>query len=129
MNFAYLQQLLDRLQTKLLVVPTGIWLAALFIPVVLALFSKRSIPLLGSALSAGIAALVMLKPNSSMFILATGAYVGSFLVAIFGIQLRRNESAVQAELKKLRSSVNAVMEEGDRRFTAELKERDKLPPT
>ena len=127
MQIGNLQLWFDRLQSFLPNIPNEIWLAAFFVPVVLALFSRRSFALLGSVLTAGVALLVMLRPNSVTFIIATGAYASSFLVAIFGIQTKRKDLAVRKELLRLRSELRDLREAYKRQFLLELKGHDKIP--
>jgi hypothetical protein len=121
MQITYLQPWFDRLDSFLPNVPKEIWLAAFFLPIVLALFSRRTVVFLGSVLTAGIALFVVLEPNSVTLIVATGAYAGSLLVAIFGIQTRRRHLAAHAELISLRSKLNDLKMAEERRFLVELK--------
>jgi hypothetical protein len=121
MQITYLQLWFDRLNSFQPNVPKEIWLAAFFLPVVLALFSRRTVVFLGSVLTAGIALFVVLEPNSITLIVAAGAYAGSLLVAIFGIQTRRNDSAVHAKLSFLKSKFNDLRMAEERSFLADLK--------
>lgn len=121
MQITYLQLWFDRLNSFQPNVPKEIWLAAFFLPVVLALFSRRTVVFLGSVLTAGIALFVVLEPNSITLIVAAGAYAGSLLVAIFGIQTRRNDSAVHAKLRFLNSQFNDLRMAEERSFLADLK--------
>ena len=121
MQITYLQPRFDRLDSFLPNVPKEIWLAAFFLPIVLALFSRRTVMFLGSVLTAGIALFVVLEPNSVTLIVATGAYAGSLLVAIFGIQTRRRHLAAHAELISLRSKLNDLRMAEEQRFLVELK--------
>ena len=121
MQITYLQPWFDRLDSFLPTVPKEIWLAVFFLPIVLALFSRRTVVFLGSVLTAGIALFVVLEPNSVTLIVATGAYAGSLLVAIFGIQTRRRHLAAHAELISLRSKLNDLKMAEERRFLVELK--------
>jgi ABC-type transport system involved in multi-copper enzyme maturation permease subunit len=125
MQITYLQLWFDRLDSFLPNVPKEIWLAVFFLPVVLALFSRRTVVFLGSVLTAGIALFVILKPSSITLIVAAGAYAGSLLVAIFGIQTRRKNSAVHTNLMRLQSQLNTLKNAEEQRFFAELKERGK----
>ena len=125
MQIAYLQLWFDRLDSFLPNAPKEIWLAAFFLPVVLALFSRRAVVFLGSMLTAGIALFVILKPSSITLIVATGAYAGSLLVAIFGIQTSRKDSAVYAKLMRLQLKFNTLRNAEEQLLLAELKERGK----
>jgi len=80
---------------------------------------------LGSVLTAGIAILVVLEPNSVPLVVATGAYAGSLLVAIFGIQTRRRSLAAKAELMSLRSKLMDLKMAEEQRFLVELKRNGK----
>lgn len=120
MQITYLQLWFDRLNSFQSNVPKEIWLAAFFLPVVLALFSRRTVVFLGSVLTAGIALFVVLEPNSITLIVAAGAYAGSLLVAIFGIQTRRNDSAAHANLMILQSKFNDLRVAEERRFLVDL---------
>ena len=121
MQITYLQPWFDRLDSFLPNVPKEIWLAAFFLPIVLALFSRRTVMFLGSVLTAGIALFVVLEPNSVPLVVATGAYAGSLLVAIFGIQTRRRSLAAKAQLMSLRSKLMDLKMAEERRFLVELK--------
>src|ERR1039457_3970519 len=121
MQITYLQPWFDRLDSFLATRPKEIWLAAVFLPIVFAVFSRRTAVFLGSVLTAGIALFVVLEPNSVTLIVATGAYAGSLLVAIFGIQTRRRHLAAHAELISLRSKLNYLKMAEERRFLVELK--------
>src|SRR5450759_4837817 len=125
MQITYLQLWFDRLNSFQPNVPKEIWLAAFFLPVVLALFSRRQVVFLGSVLTAGIALFVILKPSSITLIVATGACAGSLLVAIFGIQTSRKDSAVYAELMRLQLKFNTLRNAEEQLLLAELKERGK----
>jgi hypothetical protein len=125
MQITYLQLWFDRLNSFQSNVPKEIWLAAFFLPVVLALFSRRTVVFLGSVLTAGIALFVVLEPNSITLIVAAGAYAGSLLVAIFGIQTRRNDSAAHAKLMILQSKLNDLRMAEEQRFLVDLKRAGK----
>ena len=127
MLIANLQIWFDRLMSFLPNIPNEIWLAAFFVPVVLALFSRSNFALLGSVLTAGVALFVVLRPNSGTFIIATGAYASSFLVAIFGIQTKRKDLAARTELMRLRSELGALRDAYERQLLVELNGDDKMP--
>ena len=65
MQITYIQRWFDVMQSYFANIPNEFWFVAFFIPVALALFSRRTIVLLGSVLTAGIALFVMLKPELS----------------------------------------------------------------
>ena len=108
-------------------IPIAIALAAFLIPIVLALFSKRTIVFLGCMLIAAIALSVLLHPSSIASIMGAGAYVGSILLAIFGIQMRRKASAVHTELMNFRSELDELRSIEETRYLSELKKGRKKP--
>ena len=123
MHINDLQLWFDRLGSFLLDAPQEIWLAAFFLPIVLALFSRRTLVFLGSVLAAAIGLVVILKLASITLVVATAAFVSSFLLAIFGIQARRKESAMQTELMSLREETNELRNSVEQHFLAKLNER------
>jgi len=122
---AYLQIWFDRLGFYITNIPLEILFAGFFLPVILALFSKRASVFLGSVLTAGISLLIILRPSGITLIIAVGAYAGSLLVAICGIQSIRKESAIRAELKSLRSDLNDLRIAEERSYFSELKKDNK----
>ena len=115
------QAWLEKLDWAASNVPVQYWVAAFFLPVVLALFSGRFIVFLSAALIAGVALLLLLKLGSVTLIIAISAYVGSLLVAIFGIQARLKDSATRRELINLRVELDELRTTVGRHYVADLK--------
>lgn len=123
MNAGYLYPWLERFDSLQPNMPKAIWIAAFLFPILLALFSRRSMVFLGCTLTATVAAIIALEPSSIGATIALGAYFGSILVAISGMQNRRRDSARDAELKSLRSKINRLIVEEERKFVVDLKTR------
>jgi len=108
-------------------------LAALLLPVVLAILSRQVIATLGCALLAAIAFCALVSPSNASAVLATGLYVGSLMVALSGVLARRKAAKFQAEIASLRSDVNRILAAEESRFLSELRsssrERNPNMPT
>jgi len=96
-------------------------LAALLLPIVLAILSKRVIVVLGSFLLAVLALWAFVTPTNIAIALVTGGYFGSLMVALSGVFARRRAEAIRAELTGLRSDVDELLSAENRRFLLELK--------
>jgi hypothetical protein len=116
-----MQSWFDQWAALLSSVPEEMALAALLLPVVLAIFSKRVIVVLGSFLLALLALCAFVAPTNMAVTLVTGSYFGSLMVALSGIFARRRAEAIQAEFSRLRSDVNELLAAENRRFLLELK--------
>src|SRR5262245_32789930 len=95
--------------------------AVLLLPVFLAMFSRRILILSGAILLAGIALLSVLEPAYLSTIVAVSAYIGCVVLSILGIQARRRDATIKAELMALRKIVNEVQQAESRRIVAELR--------
>jgi hypothetical protein len=96
-------------------------LAAMLLPVVLAIFSKRVIIIVGCLLLSVIAFYVFVSPSNMPVTLAFGVYLGSLIIALSGIAAHRKAKYLQVELEKLRTNVNDLTAADERRFLSELK--------
>jgi len=123
MQFPNFQPWFDKLDSLLSAVPIEIALVAFFIPIVLALFSKRIVVFFSCVLIAAIALSTFLHPITSIVVL--GAYFSSILLAIFGINASRQASAVSTELINLRSELDEMKSIDERRYLVELKKRER----
>src|ERR1700676_4005158 len=70
-------------------IPEGVALAALLVPVVLAIFSGRVFVLLGCLLLTTISFCALVAPANIPVILAAGVYLGSVIIALSGIVARQ----------------------------------------
>jgi hypothetical protein len=102
-------------------VPETAALAAILLPVVLAIFSKQIIIVMGCLLLSVIAFYVFVAPSNMAVTLAFGAYLGSLITALSGIAAHRKAKSLQVELERLRTNVNDLMATDERRFLSELK--------
>jgi len=121
MQFPNFQPWFDKLDSLLSAVPIEIALVAFFIPIVLALFSKRIVVFFSCVLIAAIALSTFLHPSSITSIVVLGAYFSSILLAIFGINASRQASAVSTELINLRSELDEMKSIDEKRYLVELK--------
>ena len=126
---------LDRLTTLVSETPEELAFAAVLVPIVLAIFSKRPIAIWGSTLLAIITLCVFVAPSNSAAVLATGVYLGSLILALSSIVSRRKGRALQAEvaslrkdMDRLRGDVTMLSHAEQRRFMRELnKQSDDVP--
>jgi hypothetical protein len=118
---------LDEWAALLSRVPEGVTLAVVFLPVALAIFSKRITVVLACILLAIIIFCAFVVPSNTTVVLATGIYLGSLIVALSGIGARRKAGAVQAELASLREDVNGLLAAEERRYLTELRSTTKDP--
>jgi len=128
-----LQSWLDQWAGLLSGAPEGWALAALLLPLVLAIVSRQIAAALGSILLAAIALCAFVSPSKATAVLATGFYLGSLIVALSGILARRRAGQFQAELTSLRADVSRMLAAEESRFLSELrsssKERNPGMPT
>ena len=96
-------------------------LAAILLPVVLALFSKRITIIVGCVMLSVIAFYFFVAPSNTAVTLAFGAYLGSLIIALSGIAAHRKARSFEVELETLRRNVNNLMAADERRFLSELK--------
>ncbi len=115
-----LQSWLDQWATLLSKVPEAIPLAAILLPVVLAIFSKRLIVVLGCILLAVIAFCAFVAPANVANTLATGIYLASLVIAVSGIVAPREARVLQAEIASLRLELNQLQVREGNRFMREL---------
>jgi hypothetical protein len=111
---------LNELEFALVDAPKEIVLSACFLPIMLAIISRRAFVFLGSVLLASIALLVVVQPSSIAATIEIGAYVGSVIIALLGIYARRKDAAIHAELTNLRVEVNQLHHAEQRRFISQL---------
>ena len=116
-----LQSYLDQWAAFLSGLPQGIVFAALLLPIVLGVFSKRVIVLLACMLLAAIAFCAVVAPTSIAVTLATGAYFGGLIVAVAGMGARRRTGALQAKLANLRADVDRLLSAEERHYLTQLR--------
>ena len=68
-----------------------------------------------------LASFLPIEPHSVFLIAAAGAYLAAILLAVYGVQIRREHSAIRAKLADLESKVENLRQVEERRFFAELK--------
>ena len=106
-------------------IPEGVTLAALLLPVVLAIFSRRFIAILGSLLLAATCLCALVAPANITVTLATSLYLGSLLTALSGIVARQKAKALQSEFAQLREDVERLLNDEQKRFLKQLKSSKK----
>jgi hypothetical protein len=112
--------------------PEAVALAAMLLPIALAAFSKRLIVLLGCVLLAVVSFCALITPSDIAVTLATGAYLGSMIIAVSGVVARRKAGIRRAEfvrlredVKHLREDVKHLLNDQQRRFLTSLKSSEK----
>ena len=123
-----LQSWLDQLAVLLSRVPQGITLAAILLPVALAIFSRQMVAVLGCILLAVTAFCALVAPSNTAVTLASGAYLGSLIIALAGIVARRKAGAleaIRAEFASLRKDVERLSAAEQRRVLIELRSSPK----
>ena len=109
--------------------PEGVALAALLLPVALAIVSRRTFVLVGCTIGAIIAFCTFVAPAyAAVKFSATGIYLGCVIIALFGIVSRRKAAALhtdiaqlQAQFAQLRRDVDNLLAAEDRRFLSGLR--------
>jgi hypothetical protein len=99
---------LSRWATLVSETPEELAFAAVLVPIVLAIFSKRPIAIGGSTLLAIIALCVFVAPSNGAAMLATGIYLGSLILALSSFVARRKAKALQAEVASLRKDMDRL---------------------
>ena len=102
-------------------VPETSALAAILLPVVLAIFSKRIMIVVGCLTLSVIAFYFFVAPSNMALTLAFGVYFGSLIIALSGIAAHRKAKSVQVELARLRKNVNDLLAADERRLLGQLK--------
>ena len=112
--------------------PEAVALAAMLLPIALSAFSKRLIVLLGCILLAVVSFCALVTPSEIAVTLATGAYLGSVIIAVSGLVARRKARIRRAEFARLREDVKHLREDAkhllndqQRRFLTSLKSSEK----
>jgi hypothetical protein len=102
-------------------VPETVALAAVLLPVVLAIFSKRLIIVVGSLIFSLIAFYFFVARSNMAVTLAFGVYLGSLIIALSGIAAHRRAKSFQVQLEKLQRNVNDLLAADERRLLSQLK--------
>jgi hypothetical protein len=111
-------------------IPEDVALAAVLVPIALAIFSTRAIAMWGSTLLAMIALCAFVAPATGTAILAIGVYLGSLILALSSIVTRHKSKTLQADVARLRKDmdrsrgdVNILSHAEQRRFMRELNQQ------
>ena len=115
------QSWLDQWAALLSRLPEGVAIAAILLPVVLAIFSRRMVVLVSCIIGAVIVFCTFVAPSYAAVILAAGVYLGSVIVALTGIVSRRKAPALHADFAQLRRDVDNLLAAENRRFLSGLR--------
>jgi hypothetical protein len=102
-------------------VPETAALAAILLPVMLAIFSQRIMIIVGCLMLSVIAFYFFVAPSNMAVTLAFGFYFGSLIVALSGIAAHRKAKSLHVELARLRNNVNHLLAADERRLLSQLK--------
>jgi hypothetical protein len=104
----------------------------MLLPIALSAFSKRLSVLLGCILLAVVSFCALVTPSDIAVTIATGAYLGSVIIAVSGLVARRKARIRNAEFARLREEVKYLREDTkhllndqQRRFLTSLKSSEK----
>ena len=115
------QSWLDQWAALLSRLPEGVAIAAVLLPVVLAIFSRRMVVLVSCTIGAVIVFCTFVAPSYTAVVLAAGVYLGSVIVALTAIVSRRKTPAVHADFVQLRRDVDNLLAAENRRFLSGLR--------
>ena len=115
------QSWLDQWAALLSRLPEGVAIAAVLLPVVLAIFSRRMVVLVSCIIGAVIVFCTFVAPSYTAVILAAGVYLGSVIVALTGIVSRRKTPVLHADFAQLRRDVDNLLAAENRRFLSGLR--------
>ena len=116
-----LQSWLDQWAAVYSNIPFEIAVAAILLPVGIAMFSRRTGVILSCILLTLIPFCALISPSSIVVTLASGAYLGSLIMALYGIIARRETEALKAEMAALRKDMDRLLVADERRFMDELR--------
>lgn len=97
-------------------------IAAILVPVVLAILSRRLSIVLSSLILALASVCILLAPAKAAEIIAISFYFGSVIIAASGFVAHRKADALQTQIDQLRQDVNSLSIASGRRFVKELNE-------
>ena len=112
---------LDQSAALLSKLPEGVAIAAILLPVALALFSRRTLVLVSCIIGAIIVFCIFVAPSYTALAVATGVYLGCVIIALSGIVSRRKAAALHADFAQLRRDVDNLRAAEDRRFMSGLR--------
>lgn len=115
------QSWLDQLAALLSKLPQGLAIAAILLPVALAIFSRRTLVLVSCIIGAVIVFCIFVAPSYTALAVATGVYLGCMIIAISGIVSRRTAAVLHADFAQLRRDVDNLRAADDRRFMSALR--------
>lgn len=96
-------------------------LAALLLPVAIALFARRIIVVVGCLLFALIAILLLVAPSDMTATAATGFYVGSLFIALWGAIDRRKAEHALAKIAELRDEMDRLWSAEETRVLRDIR--------
>jgi hypothetical protein len=115
------QSWLDQSAVLLSRVPEGVAIAAILLPVVLAIFSRQMLILVSCTIGAAIVFCTFIAPSYAALTLAAGVYLGCVIIALIGIVSRRKAAALHADFAQLRRDVDSLLAAENRRFLSGLR--------
>jgi hypothetical protein len=115
------QSWLDQWAALLSRLPDGVAIAAILLPVVLAIFSRRMVVLISCVIGAVIVLCTFVAPSYAAVILAAGVYLGCVIISLVGIISRRKAAALHADFAQLRRDVDNLLAAENRRFLSGLR--------
>jgi hypothetical protein len=115
------QSWLDQWAALLSKLPGSVAIAAILLPVALAIFSRQTLVLVSCIIGAVIVFCVFVAPSYTALAVATGVYLGCVIIALSGIVSRRKAAALHADFARLRRDVDNLLAAEDRRFMSGLR--------
>ena len=112
---------LDQWAALLSTLPGGVAIAAILLPVGLAIFSRQTLVLVSCVIGAVIVFCVFVAPSYTALAVATGVYLGCVIIALSGIVSGRKAAALHADFARLRRDVDNLLAAEDRRFMSGLR--------
>lgn len=96
-------------------------IAAILVPIVFAIFSRRLSVVFGTFVLALASICIFLAPLKAPEIIAISFYVGSLIIAASGIIARQKARALQTEIDRLREAVNNLSAAAERQLLLEIR--------
>jgi hypothetical protein len=126
---AALESGLAQLGDMLTHLPSGIILAGLALPILLAGISRRLTVILSILLLVTLTVIVFFKSDYSSLGIALASYVGSILVALIGLRSRLKTQAIETAIASMQAELNELRLAEDRRRMIEVRSTSLLPET
>jgi hypothetical protein len=112
---------LDQWAALLSKLPGGVAIAAILLPVALAIFSRQTLVLVSCIIGAVIVFCVFAAPSYTALAVGTGVYFGCVIIELSCIVSRRKAAALHADFAQLRRDVDNLLAADDRRFMSGLR--------